>query len=77
MNHFCYNSLFGFSEKELRKMENNHRIVVDGDLIDAAKAYEDIMQSDVFRHISCRFVPESDVKIRGASEYTITFFGPM
>lgn len=25
MNHFCYNSLFGFSEKELEKMENNHR----------------------------------------------------
>lgn len=47
MNHFCYNSLFGFSEKELEKMENNHRIVVDGDLIDSAKAYEDIMQSDV------------------------------
>ena len=62
MNHFCYNSLFGFSEKELEKMENNHRIVVDGDLIDSAKAYEDIMQSDVFRHISCRFVPEGDVK---------------
>lgn len=39
MNHFCYNSLFGFSEKELEKMENNHRIVVDGDLIDSAKAY--------------------------------------
>ena len=62
MNHFCYNSLFGFSEKELEKMENNHRIVVDGDLIDSAKAYEDIMQSDVFRHITCRFVPEGDVK---------------
>lgn len=77
MNQFCYSSLFGFSEKELEKMENNHRIVVDGDLIDSAKAYEDIMQSDVFRHISCRFVPEGDVKIRGASEYTITFFGPM
>lgn len=40
MNHFCYNSLFGFSEKELEKMENNHRIVVDGDLIDSAKAYQ-------------------------------------
>ena len=26
MNHFCYNSLFGFSEKELEKMENNHRM---------------------------------------------------
>lgn len=62
MNHFCYNSLFGFSEKKLKKMEDNHRIVVDGDLIDSAKAYEDIMQSDIFRHISCRFVPEGDVK---------------
>ena len=73
MNHFFYIFLFGFSEKELEKMENNHRIVVDGDLIDSAKAYEDIMQSDVFRYISCRFVPEGDVKNRGIRIYDNVF----
>lgn len=63
MNQFCYNSLFGFPEKGLEKMEGDHRIVVDGDLIDFAKAYEDIMQNDVFGQMSCRFVPvESDEK---------------
>ena len=74
MNQFCYNSLFSFPEKELKKMENNHRIVVDGDLIDFAKAYEDIMQNDAFRHISCRFTPvESNDKKKGIKIYDNVF----
>lgn len=78
MNQFCYNSLFGFPEKGLEKMEGDHRIVVDGDLIDFAKAYEDIMQNDVFGQMSCRFVPvESDEKRRRASRFMTMFFGPM
>lgn len=75
MNQFCYNSLFGFSEKTLKKMEGDHRIVVDGDLIDFAKAYEDIMQNDVFGYMSCRFAPveRDEKKKKGIKIYDNVF----